>query len=424
MKKDFGIILASFLMLSGCNSFDELHDEVVNEKRGLPEYCRTKEDAIKIADNLFSNINGGVTRSSKSMPHIETAYSSLPTRAGEDPTPELYIVSYGSDNGFALISADTRRPVDVYAFSDTGNLSFNDTISNSGLGEYINSIINTPVDTNGGSYGDTRPGIGDVAPVEFIVPPLLSEDVRSWNQITLNKYVRDKAGENTPVGCVALAATQAMCYYEWPDRYPYYRFETATEKYTFDWSILKNYIYHDDIARMLEILGRPSFLNISYSVSGSSAYAYNLIRTFNHFGYYSIREDSLKNVYPEIMDELSQKNILILTGKYAQNKNGHCWTVDGLARWFTGISGSIVDNFGKIYEYYLHFTWGQGWHKGNGYYYYRSDIDLFDGEAKYLYPDEDNSCDHDTGKNEDQTLRFFGGIKVYHDFAINKDRIR
>lgn len=146
MRNKFLILLTAMsLTMYSCHDSDSLTQKD-NDEPTYFDNCNnliekdTKSisisDAMKMAKKLISS--EGVSRATYSDDiTIETIQDYITN------TPLLYIINYGSDNGYAIISA-TKNYMPLLAFSDKGHFNQSDI---SGAAEYIDKykedIINS-----------------------------------------------------------------------------------------------------------------------------------------------------------------------------------------------------------------------------------------------------------------------------------------
>ena len=375
MKIKHVLILMTGMLVASCSS-DMATDLQPKSSRVDGNHVSLTE-ALQTAEEVFSDVYGkSVTRSVRFVSGVENYYSdNVLTRSG-DENPDFYIVNYGNEEGFALLSADRRRNP-VYAFSDTGHLHVGDTATNPGLKSYLEAISPIPDPFNPKDSLHFETGTWTVT-----VAPLLTEQVRDWDQISLNKYVKNKNGcTNAPVGCVALSCGQIMSYHGWPESVEVKNESGVTEKYEFDWTVLKHKRTDDKLARLMEILGRKENLNMSYnevSEGGSGAFMGTLSRTFVNMGY---ERTSSKTFTPSVAtNHLKSSGPFVVGGKSDGEEYGHAWVIDGLCEQVIELSTPTGPGF--IKNLYYHFVWGH-WGGGNGYYYFSQNPNQFNDTPGY-----------------------------------------
>jgi len=140
MKKTQLFILASILLTAGCSQTEENFGEGMTlspdyraegyldpEKETLDD-----DDAMTVA-SLFSKQNQEAATRSNSFPSEEMQINTIYDQ--ETASPLLYIVNYGTDKGFVVISA-SKKTSPILAYAREGHLDVND-IENSGVACYL-----------------------------------------------------------------------------------------------------------------------------------------------------------------------------------------------------------------------------------------------------------------------------------------------
>lgn len=113
-----------------CSAEDDL---TVSQKSESPKPANkfriSLEDASNRAESIINLIEKERHTRSNGKRTIRSVdyYINPSTRGGESIDTLLYLINYGDEQGFALVSADERLDP-VYAISDEGHLNFSDTI--------------------------------------------------------------------------------------------------------------------------------------------------------------------------------------------------------------------------------------------------------------------------------------------------------
>lgn len=364
-----------------------------------PDQNVSMEQAIKRAGEVV-----GLRKSTEHVAGVEMLTSGNATKAsGIDTT--LFVVNFADNGGYAVVSGEVASD-GVIAYSDSGNFTFADTMTNNvkrfqlelirgyqsrmraeaahlrdSLGtvvaEKMNSALHSSIPTTKGN-GECQHIWESQNPPEFVdsfdtydemvnIVPLLAVD---WEQhAPYNKFTP----YGSPTGCVATALAQIMSYHKRP---------TSYNGYTFDWVQMTssssaselNIIYQDQITRLMIELGTSSNLNMSYSISGSSSSPSRVAPTLANFGYYS-SSLSEYNLQP-VKWSLDAYMPVYARGQDPDASSGHGWVIDGYksikADFFNKYrypDGCIVDVFVESRTtYFLHNNWGWG-----SYYNYTND---------------------------------------------------
>lgn len=330
--------------------------------------------ALDSASIMLSRIRGGKTRNGSEVSDVEY----LPAREYTENLKAVqgfYLVNYGKDAGFALLSADDRRP-SVLAISDEGSLHLQDTLENHALSSYLNRDIMslellkennrrkaTPIDTA------IAPPLFPGRPytVTFSEPIIPKKLGKFFQGSFFGKYCKTADGKQALTGCVPLAVGTIMGYYKWPAK---------SGSYVFDWEYMNAYIFSGNgWPRLFEMLGRPEWLNVIYGTESTSApgdYIYRVSRTFYWWGYDDV--DNYKFQLDKVHSELKAGRPVLCVG--SSSKSGHMWILDGGYMYHQEYLGEDRDGKTIIIKddsYYLHCIWGWAG-AGNGYYLYISNL--------------------------------------------------
>lgn len=396
----------AFSMMSCATQMDDLMtDNVKSEEVVYSDSYVSLEEALKNMDPIFSTLENGTRTSTRSVKSVEV-YNRVKTRSGEDSP--YYIVNYENNEGFAILSSDSRL-TPVVAFSDTGSFELSDTLENKAIGFFLNSLPLPPKsDTNatikpGITFDPTDPGNPFQSPVhKKVISPRLDYTVRnSWHQESpFNSLITN----NYDVGCSALACAMVMSYHKWPDFY---------KGYQYHWDNMIDNIFDIDLATLLKNLGESKNLNIKYTEKSSKCEKGTYARTFKNFGYKEPSKSSMSSA--QIYSAVSGCPLLVrgYTINEDNEEASHAWVIDGLYTITHPGSNLAVDPpVDKYVEYFYHCVWG--WMGiGNGYFlldYMNSDYHL-GGTADYL---EEDDLQFKTTKYD------FYNMEFYYNFVPDK----
>lgn len=389
--------LLSLIFVAACSSEEPWVPDSQNRNEASSSYRVSLNQALERADQAFLWLDkeNCQTRGKQRIriPSKVTCLKSdisLKTRSVDEELPDtmIYIINYGDEDGFAIMSADSRtRP--LYAISDEGHFDLADTINNKGLSiflahmgsDYMSSISGTtilPADSmiydpsNDSIIAPINPGdgYGDMGEYHYVgIRPMLDETVQTWGgDDPFNVYcpeVSDTTG-NTKIasaGCVAVAVGQMMSYYEWPKHY---------KDQTYDWDNMKSDRGSDTLARFLFELGKPENLDTDYRYEGGFSYHRNANRTFINLGYL-VPKDWTDFSHQSVSSHLHRGGEPLLINAYAPvngKTGGHAWIIDGFLQYAyeKPFSTEPLHWSNPIY----HCVWGwQG--ASNGYYFFNED---------------------------------------------------
>ncbi|MDR0619051.1 MAG: C10 family peptidase [Bacteroidales bacterium] len=384
-----GGISVIFLFFSSCKK--QIEDNNLQE-----EFKKSHVIALPVAlkklDVLLSEIEGNTKsrrRSSASVDNVivlgkDGLNNKNKKSHGNDTL--LYIVEFEDDMGCAVLSADYRIGIDVFAITDRGSLldhqeppiSMIDTsifINEDGYEDYYcygasigSSLLNNiqivaiqrrdlldPVDHLNGAIGTT---------IKTIVRPLLKT---LWQQYSpFNNKCPKFGAYRAPAGCVAIALAQIMAYHEYPTN------PLANQPSSWNWTGVKEIyklgtlspslysgseIDRNSVATFVHDIGEDC--NMTYSIGGSGATFYRAKQCLKHYGYKNVHATYCEtgfstNENNKIINSLNNGCPVYMRGR--NKSGGHAWVIDGYIHRIT------ID--GK-YLYHCNFGWSG---EDNGYY--------------------------------------------------------
>lgn len=360
----FGTLVSCTHQEQELSLFQENHEAITNDNLvSIDEACNLAANAIQEAFET-------TTRSDKQVADIESF--NFPTRSDDESNLfGFYIINYENEGGYALVSADRRR-TPVYALSDTGSLHLSDTLRNKGLSWYLNEHLNNPeafatlpvtptptpnpMDSTIGNFTGTKTSR------TVIQRPLLPVITRNMDQFYPNNaFCEPIDGNLPPVGCLPLAVGVTMSYYKWP---------TSIEGYDLDWDNMYTDNWNKGWPNLFEVLGRKEYLNASYGLYETSAYIYNLPRTFEKAGYTKPTYEKFKS--SKAQSELKAKNPVICFGYDIDTNIGHAFILDGMFYEITCYYQNGMANIISNNEFY-HCIWGDS-RNTSGYYLYSNQL--------------------------------------------------
>lgn len=320
----------------------------------------TISEAQSDLESILMDIDGLNSRYQSSTRRIIKSSYSLPiktnkSRSGESDTTLVHIFNFENNDGYAIMSGDTRIP-SLIALTEKGSLEEDEEIDDPGVAIFLEGMNNLYQDPELQEYqqfeienitGTSGPGTisssyttyGDW---ENIVYTQGGNCPVKWGQRDpYNKYCPVKNGTATLTGCVATSVAQLMAIYKHPQSYDGYSlsWDDMTFRKYIDFCSTKG---QDDIARLMQLIGQKKNLDTSYGTNSSSAKTQNIIRTLKSFGYSKpgILEDyrtsniisELMNGYGVLMCGYSHKTISRFLGIKINTEysGGHQWLAHGL----------------------------------------------------------------------------------------------
>ena len=380
MKSFFYTIigLVLFTILHSCSAdLDGLEENTRQpiSQHEVEEHKITETKATDIANNFFKETRGGSPLSVNYIVNNENGT----TRSTATTDTLAYIFNRGENDGFIIVATDDRV-FPILAFSEDGHFSYEEDYNDIDYANFV-SLIDDYMATI--EDGDTAVIVPQDFPQTCI--SILPKLAKSWHQkYPYNKYVIQEH-PGCPVGCVALAAGQAMTYgkdfLEYHDStYVLHAIRTAfKESLNFEGPTLNatkrtvsantriigglnptKYTYIeavDKVARMLYWIGKD--VDMEYHPSGSGSYsskAYDLLEELDY---------NVKPITPFIdstaMRLIMNDYIIYTFGTDDNKRTGHAWIIDGGYFCWEDSNKEII---GKPF---FHCDWGWGG-DSNGYY--------------------------------------------------------
>lgn len=416
MKRHYFVITAALILFAACQKEPVPGSEptpkspitlTAEEAVRLPllsdSYTVSHKEAEGYARSLAAAlIRNGTTTKGVSLLGTAGVVDSILTPAvatkADAPQGKVYVVDLGNGKGYVLTPGDSRIPEKILGYSDEG--SFADTKDNPsfnyamecltayvaaeteriegmrGDSVYLVLCEKLGLDGNGGAtkgWAEDHNGEFTNIRVEPVgetwtdlgprLGPLLTSN---WDQhYPYNTIIQQNTGSNFPVGCAATAVAQIMNYHK----------RGSYNGHTYNWADFSNYGATtsdaiEDLGQLFWDLGLPANLDISYSMTVSGAYPYNVPRTFANFGY---KSSSLIGIHEEtINNNILAKQPIYGRGEDVNGGGGHAWVIDGSEGWHTlrnyhlyyyNMFGEVIHEETEVREegypvYGIHCNWG------------------------------------------------------------------
>lgn len=340
------LIAGVFIMLSCSKHVDEFPAKDLG-----PSTTGTMVGEVMSMDHLQKaalSIASSATKSTKMIKEVVplkdylAALEAVETRSADDgenlPIENVYVVNYENDEGYTILSADTRTDM-VLAYSEEGNMNM-EKLENPAFREYIELI---PVYMEAATASLDSESMGYFGPVEraYKVDEILSYQsplltCTEWDQYAPfndNVPVCASSGTRMPLGCVPIAVLQIMRYWEHPKSYySYSEKKTISPSWTayekgISQGAWKNNPTKAEIARVAYDVAKSC--QISFGCDGSSSDIYRAANALNNFGY---TMDMIGDYnISRVMTDIRNGQPVFMVGD--QSPSGHAWVVDG-EQWF------------------------------------------------------------------------------------------
>lgn len=336
MKKIFTLFISLFLVI------------------GLFARPVDKSEALTIAKSFFSTSASSAMRASSNV-----SYNLVYTRSSDENSTSsqnyFYVYNIGSNNGFVIISADSRTK-SVLAYSQTGHFNANSIPDNLKVWlDYYTSQIEYAIknvsETDDTSTESSISKVKMKSPSSVIVQPLLGT-VAFDQDVPYNDSCPSYLSTKTVTGCVATAMVQIMKYYEWPTQGTgSHSYTSSTRSFTlsanfgattYDWSNMLNMYSGSETTAQKAAIAQLMFhagvsVDMDYDIAsngGSAAYSEDAGRSFyNYFGYDAGVQIYYKSFYSaadwesKIKTELNAGRPILYSG--SNDNAGHAFVCDG-----------------------------------------------------------------------------------------------
>ena len=406
-------LIFSSLLLGGCTQdvlFTE-HTNNVDKGNQSASFKIPSDVAIEQAMGFISDLNPATRSEKRSVKEITLIGNGSKTRSGEEGDSLLYLINFADDKGFVLMSADVRS-IPIYAISDTGNFIINEEneVQMTGIIEGAKqNVLAASLDTVPvGPGAQIRPwwlmSGWESVPINFRIAPKLSEfQSRVSEYGGFSKYCRNKNGEPAMTGCVAVATEQILSYYQHP---------TYIDNYYISWENANSSAGLNTVARVLQLIGSPKYLNLNYKDNENFATGTSgpIPPTFTKLGYQHCG-DFVKFFDNEqvAVDALDAGPILMLGYSSKFNDSGHLWVIDGMIQYKVNTNHYIETPPAYIYPNLFHCVWGFPNGNCNGYYY--ADLYGFIGEPCFKDSTDPTSNEGSKYASCDKNIAFLYGFK-------------
>lgn len=364
------------------------------------KYSLVAPQKYSLKTDIFTNKHLSLQNRQKTRAISEKALDTL-----------LYIVNFGEDEGFAIMSAKDEGT--VYALTDKGNISIDDftiaTDTNHINYEKPSTAVASLVATSLNNENLTPspdPGTTPDFPIysyryttwttENTIGPLVRVKFHQYSPYNNECPLRGNPPKTAPAGCGPIAVIQLMSALKYP---------STIDDITYDWNIIINnyrntgHELHTVLAKWIRKIGKQS--SVSYGANGSKTTL--LLTRLCLLKYDRFSKVNLKyNVsYDNVTDMINSGLPVICQGCQSNAiTSGHIWLLDGLIyqyRYKQQIRNNVVVDQTKETRQFIHCNYG--WNGDcDGYY----NIDLFNTGEGPIFRDN-----IDTGEYSDDELLDF-----------------
>lgn len=407
------------------------------EIKGIEEqtspYAVSEEEAISLLMSALDDMTtrGEDKREVVSINAVSTSHVlSAETRTAESNIPEdlLYIVSFGENNGSAVLGADIRiKP--ILAILDKTVLTLDDFINNELTRTSCNELGDEEILKNNIITAIEKSAEAQILNSSITLPllPVYSEFETVITTIRhIEPMLRTKWGQGYPyniehpnypnnasvaMGCVPVAIAQFLYYHRWPASGNLYGEH-------FDWELMEETEYdreNPSIESLQEVSRFMYTIGNHIGAYGTGCSIGQLCDILSDLGITS----SFINFNIDILSELIEnKGPVCMRGSSSPTADGHAWIIDGWLIQNEKFIEYIYNKFGTLQdtrilenstEYRIHCNFG--W-KGecDGYYSYT----VLGFDTTQELPDEFVDTEHgdDQGSNYGDDYNFDSTFKM------------
>lgn len=400
MKKTFFIILSFAAAISCSETLRPDSDNNVaisrQQETSTPNYHIGLETALESLDEFIATMDG--TKSNSDRIRIADVLrfgrhpgTTVKSTESTDTSTILYVVNFEDDAGYAVLAADSRLPVDVYAVTEKGRVDRNDLYPDQD-GEF-NPLALIHASAAGHLHVTDSLGFGpnedqfpklhpfdtllDIWDGEWVITQwgpwntIINRPAMLMTQWEQGSPYKDKTGAKD-AGCTVVAVAQMMAYNQYPThldgvKMPFDILRTMQHISTIS-------AYADDVARLYADI----FFDcgaISFGEMGTLLWPKDVVPYLEKLGYSNVKlhKNDSKCDMNKIHISVDKGYPAIVSALDANTLKGHTWIVDGhikqarQGRKVGEKSGDFYGNINEIREY-VHCNWGWSG-KDDGYYY-------------------------------------------------------
>ena len=414
------------LLILSCSSDDFIEQSLEANRSTHITHTITPEQAMNIAqqvERIFKPAkNASRSQSMSILPIIKRQ-----SRSSCQDTL-MYIVGYGEDEGFSVISASQSTPP-VLGYVDSGNYYDLDTVENPGFTQFIDAAKSYVEEANGETLATGS------SPVE--ITPAFREWTIYYND-SIPARLCVKWGQSYPEGvycingysgCTQTALAQVLSHFEFPKSINLTYLDNR--KLELNWAEIKKHKNsitslsedfidfhlnnceasqetHQTISYLLRELGKRN--NAIYEQKGTGATLNASCATAKDI--IPSEELCVSGVYDynatlPMITYLADGGLIIMRGSTANNE-GHEWVADGGIRigrieyrtdYVPDLNGNYYTTVRKYLDLLIHFNWG--WNGNcNGYF----EPEVFKTNSASTY---DNPGANSTNCDFSKTLKYY-----------------
>ena len=342
---------------SACQNDISLKESKQQTKRNENSTIRTPEEAIEVAQQAISLLEGENIRSwMPTMRQVDLSAGIEIVRPhatrSTDAHPVMYAVNFKDSNGFALVSPD-KHEAPLLAFTENGHFNSDNTTGVAQLDRLIEKYTYSKKTPRKPGFIEIPELADEYAkkPYGGVVP---KRDI-SWGQDSpMGNFAKNKIA-----GCITTAIIMAMYHFQFPNKATLGYGLKQDENWTFNWDQMKPEGMSPKDSMSLRYLAREiRGVGMAQYKKKSTGIAAPYIRTIlRHFDLpYSTPTSFPAETYKS---KLNAGNIYLVLGTELNGNERHAWLFNGYM-YKADLDYDKKNNiiYTKRVNYYLHFNWG------------------------------------------------------------------
>lgn len=405
MKKLLFLFI-SFVAFCSCDNeeFDFTAPVEAQSEIAVDSFYVSFEEALAQAEKMLAGTT--TTRASATKRKVANHHEYVANRStratGDDVEVRFHVINFEDNQGFALVSADSRT-TPVYAYYETGNLDIEDATENTGFGDFMDAATEyyiaeaeltdpdnplLPTDPNNQTLPITPVPTNPILQLPIVELDgeryyISGEDIElqnpggvlvdvEWNQCWPYNYYcdyNDNAnlyyGYRDAAGCGPVAAGQIMSYFRHP---------ASHNGEVFDWDLILSLPYYYELYSSYErcSAGAKATAKLLKEIGVCADVQYDTISgmpldktddMFRDFGYLCEGPSSFTS--ERVKSSLNIYGPVYMVG--TKSGSAHAWVIDSYKQMKTVTTYyhsyepyAVAFTTTTMYEVYYHCNWGHG----------------------------------------------------------------
>lgn len=240
-KLIFNAVLFSLLLSCSSEDLSQIPDSQLEPSQ--MESFRSEKEAIQIAIRALNEFYPIKSRSVRDFSGLNVVMLQSPEARSTEYTNPLYVVNFGNESGYAIVSASKDREA-LLAVTESGSITSLEEIENPGLMMFVEDALSLDKDS---TALVSVPEIGDGSEMVTIYrnDTVFHAQSNVEPRTTVNwgqRYPEGILCPNGICGCVATAGAQALSYFENPESLTLSFSERQSDMILLDWGGMKRMV--------------------------------------------------------------------------------------------------------------------------------------------------------------------------------------